>query len=448
MSPCPLWLAFIYFMKEKERTKTMAKQAIIAMILAGGQGSRLGVLTDFIAKPAVPFGSRYRIIDFPLSNCMNSGIETVGVLTQYQPLELNSYIGNGHSWDLDRNSGGTYILPPYLSQEGNDWYKGTANAIYQNIPFIDSYQPRHVLILSGDHIYKMDYTKMLAAHIDKGAEATIAVIEVPWAEASRFGIMNTDGDQRVIEFEEKPDKPKNNLASMGVYCFSWQTLRQVLIEDEKNPDSRNDFGGDVIPRMIDMGHKVYTYHFEGYWKDVGTVTSLWESNMDLLAKPDQINLRDQSWPIYSKNPQRPSHYLGPHSEVSNIAITDGAEIYGNVSSSIVGHNVLVEEGAQVHDSLLMPGVQVLKGAVVDRCIVGMNTVIEGGVRATPHEQGGEEAFLSPLCQDGITVFGPDLLIRSGTLITGNSMLGPGQALSHPQQVAERLNQIRGERKPC
>ncbi|NLA81520.1 MAG: glucose-1-phosphate adenylyltransferase [Clostridiaceae bacterium] len=422
----------------------MAKQEIIAMILAGGQGSRLGVLTDFIAKPAVPFGSRYRIIDFPLSNCMNSGIEAVGVLTQYQPLELNTYIGNGHSWDLDRNSGGTYILPPYLRQEGNDWYKGTANAIYQNIPFIDSYQPSYVLILSGDHIYKMDYTKMVAAHIEKGAEATIAVIEVPWAEASRFGIMNTDEDQRVIEFEEKPTQPKNNLASMGVYCFSWEVLRQVLIEDEQNPDSRNDFGGDVIPGMIQRDQKVYTYHFEDYWKDVGTVASLWESNMDLLTKPDQINLRDLAWPIYSKNPQRPSHYLGPASEVSNIAITDGAEIYGDVANSIISHNVLVEEGALVQDSLLMPGVQVHKGAVLKRCIVGMNTIIEAGVRATPDEDQGADAFLSPLCQDDITVFGPDLIIRSGSLITGNSMLGPGHALTHPQVVVERPNQIRGE----
>ena len=422
----------------------MAKQEIIAMILAGGQGSRLGVLTDFLAKPAVPFGSRYRIIDFPLSNCMNSGIEAVGVLTQYQPLELNTYIGNGHSWDLDRNSGGTYILPPYLSQEGNDWYKGTANAIYQNIPFIDSYQPSYVLILSGDHIYKMDYTKMVAAHVEKGAEATIAVIEVPWAEASRFGIMNTDEDQRVIEFEEKPSQPKNNLASMGVYCFSWEVLRQVLIEDELNPDSRNDFGGDVIPGMIQRDQKVYTYHFDGYWKDVGTVNSLCESNMDLLTKPDQINLRDQAWPIYSKNPQRPSHYLGPTSKVSNIAITDGAEIYGDVANSIISHNVLVEEGALVQDSLLMPGVQVHKGAVLKRCIVGMNTIIEAGVRATPDEDQGADAFLSPLCQDDITVFGPDLIIRSGSLITGNSMLGPGHALTHPQVVVERPNQIRGE----
>lgn len=418
------------------------------MILAGGQGSRLGVLTDFIAKPAVPFGSRYRIIDFPLSNCMNSGIEAVGVLTQYQPLELNSYIGNGHSWDLDRNNGGTYILPPYLSQEGNDWYKGTANAIYQNIPFIDGYQPSYVLILSGDHIYKMDYARMVEAHKATGAEATIAVIEVPWAEASRFGIMNTDPEGRVIEFEEKPAEPKNNLASMGVYCFSWEVLRRVLIEDEANPDSRNDFGGDVIPGMIDRGHKVYTYHFDGYWKDVGTVASLWESNMDLLTKPDQIDLRDRSWPIYSKNPQRPSHYLGPQSRVSNIAITDGAEIFGEVTNSIIGHNVIVEEGARVTNSLLMPGVHIGAGAVLDRCIVGMNTVIEAGVRATPDEEGGSDAFLSSLCQDDITVFGPELVIRSGTHITGNSMLGPAHAQSHPDQVVEKPSQYRREADAC
>ena len=247
------------------------------MILAGGQGSRLGVLTELVAKPAVPFGSRYRIIDFPLSNCTNSGIEAVGVLTQYQPLELNSYIGNGHSWDLDRNNGGTYILPPYLSQVGNDWYKGTANAIYQNIPFIDSYEPKYVIILSGDHIYKMDYLKMVESHIRNGAEATIAVIEVPWEEASRFGIMNTDETGRIIEFEEKPDVPKSNLASMGIYCFSWDVLREALIKDEANPDSRNDFGANVIPGMIEAGYAVYTYAFEGYWKDVGTISSLWLS---------------------------------------------------------------------------------------------------------------------------------------------------------------------------
>ncbi len=426
----------------------MARKETIAMILAGGQGSRLGVLTDFIAKPAVPFGGRYRIIDFPLSNCMNSGIETVGVLTQYQPLELNSYIGNGHSWDLDRNNGGTYILPPYLSQEGNEWYKGTANAIYQNIPFVDGFQPRYVLILSGDHIYKMNYAALVARHIEKEAEATIAVIEVPWSEAPRFGIMNTDEEHRVLEFEEKPAQPKNNLASMGVYCFSWDVLRRVLIEDERKTDSRNDFGGDVIPAMIEEGRKVYTYHFDGYWKDVGTIASLWESNMDLLAKPDQIDLRDMSWPVYSKNPQRPSHYFGPDSLVNNVAVTDGAEIFGQVQNSIIGHNVVVEEGALVRDSILMPGSQVGAGAVLVRCIVGMNTIIEAGVRASPEEEDGSDTFLSALCQDDITVFGPDLVIHAGARITGNSMLALEHARTHPELVSERPNQIRKEMELC
>ncbi|HZK29121.1 MAG TPA: glucose-1-phosphate adenylyltransferase [Clostridia bacterium] len=426
----------------------MARQKIIAMILAGGQGSRLGVLTDYIAKPGVPFGSRYRIIDFPLSNCTNSGIEAVGVLTQYQPLELNSYIGNGHSWDLDRNNGGTFILPPYLSQEGKEWYKGTANAIYQNIPFIDGFSPDYVLILSGDHIYKMDYEKMVESHVRHDAEATIAVIEVPWSEAPRFGIMNTDQDQRVVEFEEKPVNPKNNLASMGVYCFSWDFLRKALIEDENDPNSRNDFGGDVIPEMIAAGHRVYTYHFDGYWKDVGTVASLWESNMDLLAKPDQINLRDKTWPVYSKNPQRPSHYFGPNSVVKNVAVTDGSEIYGEVHNSIVAYSVVVEEGAIVRDSLLMPGSYVSSGAVLTRCIVGMNTVIESDVRATPDAEGATDIFLNALCQDDITVFAPSLIIRSGTVIAGNSMVGPIHAGLYPDIVIERPCLARRELDLC
>ncbi|HHW92948.1 MAG TPA: glucose-1-phosphate adenylyltransferase [Clostridiaceae bacterium] len=415
----------------------MAKQDIIAMILAGGQGSRLGVLTELVAKPAVPFGSRYRIIDFPLSNCTNSGIEAVGVLTQYQPLELNSYIGNGHSWDLDRNNGGTYILPPYLSQVGNDWYKGTANAIYQNIPFIDSYDPKYVLILSGDHIYKMDYLKMVESHINNEAEATIAVIEVPWEEASRFGIMNTDETGRVVEFEEKPAEPKNNLASMGIYCFSWKVLRESLILDEANPDSRNDFGANVIPGMIEAGYDVFTYAFDGYWKDVGTISSLWESNMEILNDPTLINLRDISWTIYSKNPQRPSHYFGHDSKVDNTAITDGSEIFGECHSTIVSYNVVVEKGAVVTDSILMPGSYIESGAVLTRCIVGMDTRIEGNVRATPDEEDGLDMFVNEkLCKDGITVFAPNLIIKEGTKIVGNSMIGAEHARDYPQYIEE------------
>lgn len=426
----------------------MAKQDTIAMILAGGQGSRLGVLTEFIAKPAVPFGSRYRIIDFPLSNCMNSGIEAVGVLTQYQPLELNSYIGNGHSWDLDRNSGGMYVLPPYLSQEGNDWYKGTANAIFQNIPFIDSYHPKYVVILSGDHIYKMDYRKMVATHIEKQADATIAVIEVAWNDASRFGIMNTDDDDRVVEFEEKPAEPKNNLASMGVYCFSWDVLRRTLIEDEQNPASKNDFGGDVIPKMIAEGLRVYTHRFEGYWKDVGTVQSLWDSNMDLLRTPEQINLHDMTWPIYSKNPQRPSHYIGRNAFVENVAVTDGSEIFGDCRSSIVGYNVVIEEGAVIRDSLIMPGARIKSGATLTRCIVGMNTVVEEDVVATPDVPGGLDDFIDPLCDDGITVFAPELVIRRGVKIVGNSMIGPKHAQAHPDRFTAMPRFMRREMELC
>ncbi|NLB09815.1 MAG: glucose-1-phosphate adenylyltransferase, partial [Clostridiaceae bacterium] len=282
----------------------MVRQETVAMILAGGQGTRLGVLTEHVAKPAVPFGSRYRIIDFPLSNCTNSGIETVGVLTQYQPLELNRYIGNGHSWDLDRNSGGTYILPPYQSMTGSDWYKGTANAIYQNITFIDRFNPKLVLILSGDHVYKMDYSKMIRYHQQAEADATIAVIEVPWNETNRFGIMNTDDDENIIEFEEKPEKAKNNLASMGTYCFSWPVLRKYLIQDEQDKESENDFGRNIIPAMLNDGQNLKAFTFTGYWKDVGTIFSLWESNMDLLDRPEDIDLHDDSWRIYSRNPIR------------------------------------------------------------------------------------------------------------------------------------------------
>ena len=287
----------------------MAKQNVVAMLLAGGQGSRLGVLTRNIAKPAVPFGSRYRIIDFPLSNCTNSGIETVGVLTQYQPLVLNAYMGNGHPWDLDRNTGGLSILPPYQSMSKSDWYKGTANAIYQNIHFIDRYHPKYVLILSGDHIYKMDYLKMLTHHIEKKADATIAVFEVPLEEASRFGIMNTDKTGKILEFEEKPAAPKNNLASMGVYIFNWEVLRKSLIEDENNKDSANDFGKNIIPSLLQEGKSLYAYTFQGYWKDVGTILSLWEANMDIVDTPEALNLSDRNWRIYCRNAARPPHYI-------------------------------------------------------------------------------------------------------------------------------------------
>lgn len=400
----------------------MAKQDVVAMLLAGGQGSRLGVLTEYVAKPAVPFGSRYRIIDFPLSNCTNSGIETVGVLTQYQPLELNAYMGNGHPWDLDRNTGGLSVLPPYQSSSRSDWYKGTANAIYQNIHFIDRYDPTYVLILSGDHIYKMDYAKMLRAHIDSGAQATIAVIEVPWEEASRFGIMNTDENSLIVEFEEKPKKPKNNLASMGIYMFNWKELRRKLIEDEADPKSSNDFGKNIIPSMLAEGMKLVAYTFEGYWKDVGTISSLWEANMDLLDTPEAIDLSDRKWRIYGRNPIRPPHFVGEGAIIEKSVLTDGDEIYGSVYHSVVANSVVVEEGAVVRDSVLMPGCRIGKGSVIERCIVGMNAVIGPNNKIGPQVTKGVDRYVNKLCSEGIVVIESDVHTKPNVKIVGNSMV--------------------------
>ena len=400
----------------------MARQEVIAMILAGGQGSRLGTLTKYLAKPAVPFGSRYRIIDFPLSNCINSGIETVGVLTQYQPLALNTYIGNGHPWDLDRNKGGAYILPPYQSNARSDWYKGTANAIFQNSEFIDSYDPKHVVILSGDHIYKMNYAKMIMAHIRENADATIAVFEVPWEEASRFGIMNTDANNVITEFDEKPKNPKSNLASMGVYVFKWDSLRKKLFEDEAREDSSHDFGKNIIPNMLAEGQKMIAYRFSGYWKDVGTIDSLWEANMDLLDQPEEINLMDRSWRIYSRNPVKPAHYIAKGGRVINSALTDGCNIYGTVEHSVLSNSVTVEKGAIVRDSILMPGVTVQAGALVDKCIVGINTIIGKNARVGASIEGECKYTNHKLCTGGITVFERGLKIRDGVSIPGNCMI--------------------------
>ncbi len=395
------------------------------MILAGGQGSRLGVLTEYIAKPAVPYGGKYRIIDFALSNCTNSGIETVGVLTQYSPLELNAYVGNGYSWDLDRNSGGLTILSPYQSMTGRDWYKGTSNAIYQNIPFIDNYDADYVLILSGDHIYKMDYRKMLREHIKSGATATIAVREVPWSEASRFGIMNTDENMFITEFEEKPEEPKSNLASMGVYIFNWKALREYLIRDEKNPDSKNDFGQNIIPSMLENHEKLLAYTFEGYWKDVGTIYSLWESNMDLLDQPQNINLSDSMWRIYCRNAMQPSHYVGKNAVVQNSVLTDGDEIYGTVKHSVVSAGVIVEEGAEVTNSILMPGCIIKKGSKIDKTIVGIDTVIGENVQVGSFVKDGDEKYINnKYCSDDITVFGSNLVICDNAKIVANSMIFP------------------------
>ena len=400
----------------------MASNETVALILAGGQGARLGVLTKYLAKPAVPFGSRYRIIDFPLSNCTNSGIETVGVLTQYQPLALNTYIGNGHPWDLDRNKGGTFILPPYQSTARSDWYKGTANAIYQNIDFIEDYDPRNVLVLSGDHIYKMDYAKMLRTHIKENADATIAVFEVPWNEASRFGIMNADEKGRVIEFDEKPKNPKSNMASMGVYIFKWPALRDKLIADEEDAASDHDFGKNIIPAMLAAGMSMFAYRFCGYWKDVGTIFSLWEANMDILDRPEEIDFRDRDWRIYSKNPVKPAHFIAAGAKLINSAVTDGCNIYGTVDHSVLSNSVTVEKGAVVRDSILMPGVTVQAGAFLDKCIVEFGTIIGRKVMAGASVPGKSRYANTKLCTNGITVFERGLKIRDSAVIPGNCMV--------------------------
>jgi len=356
----------------------MNKKQCVAMLLAGGQGSRLGILTANMAKPAVPYGGKYRIIDFPLSNCTNSAIDVVGVLTQYQPLELNAYIGSGSPWDLDLAHGGVYVLPPYQKGKNGEWYSGTANAIYQNMKFIEQYNPDYVLILSGDHIYKMDYNAMLKAHIEKGADCTIAVREVPWDEASRFGIMNTGDNNIIEEFEEKPANPKSNKASMGVYIFTWEKLRKYLSEDAVNPKSSNDFGKNIIPTMLAEGQKMYAYDFEGYWKDVGTIESLWEANMDLLEMPMPIDLYDKKWRIYARNPGLAPHFIADGGIAKNSLITEGCEVYGRVDHSVLFAGVTVKEGATVIDSVIMPGAVVERGAVVRRAIVAEGAVIGAG----------------------------------------------------------------------
>lgn len=347
------------------------------MLLAGGQGSRLYALTSHVAKPAVPFGGKYRIIDFPLSNCVNSGIDTVGVLTQYRPLELNSYLGNGQPWDLDRSDGGVYILPPYM-REGDQgtWYKGTANAIYQNIDFLDQYDPEYVVILSGDHIYKMDYTGMVDLHKKTGAACTISALEVTMEEATRFGILNVDSEDHIYEFEEKPKHPKSNLASMGIYVFTWSKLRQYLIEDEADPASSNDFGKNIIPHMLHQGETMMAYRFQGYWKDVGTIDSLWDANMDMLAPNSGIDLYDTSWPIYARTPIKPPHVTGPNARISHALVTGGCQVDGTVENSVLFHSVTVEEGAHVQYSILMPGTVVKAGAQVSYAIVAERAVIE------------------------------------------------------------------------
>ena len=353
----------------------------IAMLLAGGQGSRLYALTRKLAKPAVPFGGKYRIIDFPLSNCVNSGIDTVGILTQYQPLVLNDYIGNGQPWDLDRLYGGVHVLPPYQTATGSDWYKGTANAIYQNINFIERYDPQYVVILSGDHIYKMDYSEMLAFHKEKGADCTIAVLEVPWEEAPRFGIMTADADGTITKFEEKPKQPQSNLASMGIYVFTWEKLRKYLVEDEADKTSSNDFGKNIIPNMLADNQKMVAWPFDGYWKDVGTIDSLWEANMEVLDPENSgIDVFDEAWKIYSRNPVLPAQKIGPRAVVEDSLVTEGCRIYGSVKHSVLSAGVVVEDGATVEDAVLMDGVVVKAGAVVKRCILAEDVVVGAGAK--------------------------------------------------------------------
>ena len=392
------------------------KKECIAMLLAGGQGSRLYVLTSDVAKPAVPFGGKYRIIDFPLSNCTNSGIDTVGVLTQYKPLELNSYIGSGQPWDLDRLDGGVHILPPYMVEgDKGSWFKGTANAIYQNIGFVDMYDPEYVVILSGDHIYKMNYAKMVEAHKKAGAACTISVLEVPWAEASRFGIMAVDGEDNIVEFQEKPKEPKSNLASMGIYVFTWKKLREYLVSDEADPASSNDFGKNIIPNMLNAGEKMVAYRFDGYWKDVGTLESLWDANMDMLSRGD-LDLLEDSWPIYARLPSEPPAYIGKTSLVEHSVVTQGCEITGTVKNSVLSHGARVEDGAEVHYSVLMPGVTVKRGAVVRYAILGENCQVEAGaaVGADP-ESCDPESW-------GITVLGPGTAIAAGEIVKPKTML--------------------------
>ena len=392
------------------------KKECIAMLLAGGQGSRLYVLTGNVAKPAVPFGGKYRIIDFPLSNCTNAGIDTVGVLTQYKPLELNSYIGSGQPWDLDRANGGVHILPPYMVEgDKGSWYKGTANAIYQNIGFVDMYDPDYVVILSGDHIYKMNYMKMVQAHKAAGAACTISVLEVPWDEASRFGIMNVDSEDNIVEFQEKPKEPKSNLASMGIYVFDWKKLRQYLVEDENDPASSNDFGKNIIPKMLAAGEKMLAYRFEGYWKDVGTLESLWDANMDMLSR-GELDLLESSWPIYSRIPSAPPAFMGKTAKVEHSVMTQGCDVNGSVFNSVLSDNVVIEEGADVQYAVLMPGVTVKRGAVVKYAILGENVQIGAGATV-----GGDPMDYDPNLW-GISVIGPGGVIADGETVAPKTML--------------------------
>ena len=387
------------------------KQEIVAMLLAGGQGTRLQVLTKDMAKPAVPFGGKYRIIDFPLSNCANSGISTVGVLTQFMPLELNSYMGNGNPWDLDRVDGGLTILPPYTAGKTGEWYKGTANAIYQNIKYIEQYDPEYVLILSGDHIYKMNYNKMLEFHKEKKADLTVAHINVPLEEASRFGILNTDDDLRIVEFLEKPEHPVSTKASMGIYIFNWKVLKEYLIRDEENPESEKDFGKNIIPMLLEEDRRIYGFPFAGYWKDVGTIESLWEANMDLIKRKEDFNISDKTWKIYYRHEGRLPQYIGESAEVTESMISDGTIVLGKVHESIVSSGVSIAQNSKVLGSIIMQNAVIEEGATVVNSIIAEGTVVKSGVTV-----GHEEIELG---KDMITVIGNFEVVEEDTKVGGN-----------------------------
>ena len=387
------------------------------MLLAGGQGTRLGVLTTDVAKPAVPFGAKYRIIDFTLSNCVNSGIDTVGVLTQYRPFELHQYIGNGQPWDLDRLNGGVYVLPPFMRAKSGEWYKGTANAICQNIDFIDNYDPEYVVILSGDHIYKMDYAKMVEAHKANKAQCTIAVRKVPMTEAHRFGIMNMKSDGTIYEFEEKPKQPKSNNASMGIYVFTWKTLRKYLLDDDADPNSENDFGKNIIPNMLKDGNKMYGYDFEGYWKDVGTISSLWEANMDILHETEGLNLEDDSWKIYARNQAEPPQFVGENGKIVDSLVSEGTIIEGTCRNSIISHSCRIGKGANIEGSIIMPGAVIEDGADVRYSIVGWNATIKKGAKV------GETLPPSNPGEWQIAVVGPAVTIEENGVVPKGEMIG-------------------------
>ena len=391
------------------------KKRCVAMLLAGGQGSRLLVLTENTAKPAVPFGGKYRIIDFPLSNCVNSGIDTVGILTQYQPLELNEYIGNGQPWGLNRSHGGVSVLPPYAKSKKSEWYKGTANAIYQNIPFIERYDPENVLILSGDHIYRMDYARMLRYHEEHDSDVTIAVRKVPMEEASRFGIMNTNPDGSIYEFEEMPKQPKSNNASMGIYIFKWSILRKFLVEDEENPDSDNDFGKNVIPAILNAGHKMMAYDFEGYWKDVGTISSLWEANMETLGLNPAFNLYgDGTAQIYARNYALPASYIDTKSKNVNCLIAEGCEVYGDITHSVISTGCKIGRNAMIEDSVIMPNVVIEDGVIIRNAIIGEDCKVCSGAVIGGSFREGEKRQIS--------------VVGKNHVIAANQVVKPGEVI--------------------